>query len=33
MTKSLAGIKVAFLATDGVEQSELAEPWRALVEA
>ena len=33
MTKRLEGIKVAFLATDGVEQSELAEPWQALVEA
>lgn len=33
MTKSLEGIKVAFLATDGVEQSELAEPWQALVDA
>jgi protease I len=30
---SLEGKKVAFLATDGVEQVELADPWRAVQEA
>ena len=30
MATSLKGKKVAFLATDGVEQSELTEPWKAL---
>jgi protease I len=33
MGKSLKGTKVAILATDGVEQSELTEPRRALEEA
>jgi protease I len=33
MAKRLSGKKVAFLATDGVEQVELAEPWRAVEEA
>lgn len=33
MAKNLDGIKVAFLATDGVEQSELVEPWQALIGA
>jgi protease I len=30
MTQELAGKKVAFLATDGVEEVELTEPWSAL---
>lgn len=30
MTDRLAGKKIAFLATDGVEQAELTEPWEAL---
>ncbi|MEX1185433.1 MAG: type 1 glutamine amidotransferase domain-containing protein [Gemmatimonadaceae bacterium] len=30
MAESLKGRKVAFLATDGVEQIELTEPWNAL---
>ncbi|MGI9139587.1 MAG: type 1 glutamine amidotransferase domain-containing protein [Gemmatimonadaceae bacterium] len=30
MAESLKGRKVAFLATDGVEQIELTEPWKAL---
>lgn len=30
MATSLKGKRVAFLATDGVEQSELTEPWKAL---
>ena len=29
----LTGSKVAFLATDGFEQSELTEPWKAIKEA
>ena len=33
MAKSLAGKRVAIVATDGFEQSELAEPKRALEEA
>lgn len=33
MAESLKGRKVAFLATDGVEQIELTEPWKALAEA
>jgi protease I len=33
MARSLAGKRVAILATDGFEQSELAEPRRALEEA
>ncbi|MCW2502611.1 MAG: intracellular protease, PfpI family [Actinomycetia bacterium] len=33
MTAQLTGKKVAFLATDGVEQAELDEPWRAVTEA
>jgi protease I len=33
MAQSLSGMKVAILATDGFEQSELTEPRRALVEA
>jgi protease I len=33
MATSLKGKRVAFLATDGVEQSELTEPWKALEEA
>jgi len=32
-TSSLKGKKVAFLATDGVEQVELTEPWKALEDA
>jgi protease I len=30
MKESLTGKRIAFLATDGVEQSELTEPWKAL---
>jgi deglycase len=30
---SLEGKKVAFVATDGVEQVELTEPWKAVEEA
>lgn len=33
MTRSLKGRKVAFLATDGFEQVELTEPWKAVEEA
>jgi protease I len=33
MTSQLNGRKVAFLATDGVEQVELAAPWNALKQA
>ena len=33
MDSKLQGKRVAFLATDGVEQVELTEPWRALKEA
>ena len=33
MPASLQGRRIAFLATDGVEQSELAEPWKAVREA
>jgi protease I len=33
MTTSLSGKTIAFLATDGVEQVELTEPWRAVVGA
>jgi len=33
MVTSLKGKRVAFLATDGVEQSELTEPWKALEES
>lgn len=33
MANELKGRKVAFLATDGVEESELAKPWDALKEA
>ncbi|HUR91862.1 MAG TPA: type 1 glutamine amidotransferase domain-containing protein [Gemmatimonadaceae bacterium] len=33
MADSLKGRKVAFLATDGVEQVELTEPWKALTDA
>ena len=33
MTQNLKGKRIAFLATDGVEQSELEQPWRALQEA
>jgi protease I len=33
MPASLQGRRIAFLATDGVEQSELSEPWKALREA
>ena len=29
----LDGKKIAFLAADGVEQSELTEPWKAVEEA
>ena len=31
--KSLQGVRVAVLATDGVEQDELAKPWKALEDA
>jgi protease I len=30
MAKSLIGKRIAFLATDGVEQSELEQPWKEL---
>jgi protease I len=30
MTTSIKGKRIAFLATDGVEQSELTEPWKAV---
>jgi protease I len=33
MSDELAGTRIAFLATDGVEQVELTEPWRAIEEA
>jgi len=33
MGQNLSGTRVAFLATDGVEQSELTEPWNAVKEA
>jgi protease I len=33
MTESLKGKKVAFLATDGVEQVELTRPWEAIQSA
>jgi protease I len=33
MTKKLIGKRIAFLATDGVEQSELEKPWREFREA
>jgi len=33
MQSGVSGRKIAFLATDGVEQSELAEPWDALTKA
>lgn len=33
MTSELDGKKVAFVATDGVEQIELDEPWQAIIEA
>lgn len=33
MAQSLSGKKIAILATDGVEQSELQEPLKALKEA
>jgi protease I len=33
MAKELQGQKIAFLATDGVEQVELKEPWKAVGDA
>ena len=33
MTKELQGQRIAFLATDGVEQVELTEPWKAVEDA
>jgi protease I len=33
MTQSLEGKRIAFLATDGVEQSELEQPWHELQKA
>ena len=33
MTTSISGKKVAFLLTNGVEQVELTEPWKAIEEA
>jgi protease I len=33
MAKALQGKKIAFLATDGVEQIELTEPWKAVEQA
>ena len=32
-SKSLSGSKIAFLATDGVEQAELDQPWQAVLAA
>jgi protease I len=33
MANELQGMKIAFLATDGVEQIELTEPWKAVEQA
>src|SRR3954470_3166550 len=33
MANDLQGMKIAFLATDGVEQIELTEPWKAVEQA
>src|SRR5436190_17529978 len=33
MANQLKGLKIAFLATDGVEQVELTEPWKAVEKA
>jgi protease I len=33
MANELQGMKIAFLATDGVEQVELTEPWKAVEQA
>ena len=33
MRKDLSGKRIAFLATDGVEQSELRRPWEAIKDA
>jgi protease I len=33
MTNELQGKRIAFLATDGVEQIELTEPWKAIEQA
>jgi len=33
MAQELAGRRIAFLATDGVEQVELTEPWKAVEDA
>ena len=33
MARNLEGKRIAFLATDGVEQSELEQPWNELMEA
>jgi protease I len=33
MAQQLAGKRIAFLATDGVEQAELTEPWKAVENA
>ena len=33
MTADLTGKKIAFIATNGVEEPELAEPWKAVQEA
>ncbi len=33
MAKKLQGKKIAFLATDGVEQVELTDPWKAVTDA
>lgn len=33
MAKQLVGTRIAFLATDGVEQVELTQPWQALQDA
>src|SRR6187551_719746 len=33
MANELQGLKIAFLATDGVEQVELTEPWKAVEKA
>src|SRR5919199_655572 len=33
MANELQGKKIAFIATEGVEQAELTEPWKAVAEA
>lgn len=33
VANDLSGTKIAFVATDGVEQVELTEPWKAVTDA